>query len=376
MPPTPVRKTRGRVLGLLAILSWLALAWTYWRAQAVLPRQTIPLDLPNYSFLTVPVGSPFAVLNPTKDKLAFLDPATGRQEVVLEGDLKGAYSVFAAGSRKTFATLQTDGTAMVWHKPNGGGPAAFALPAFVYLACSPDGKLVGGHGPKENHVRLWDVPLQKEIATLDGHFDGESNAFLPDSRTLATVTGQGVKLWDVTTLQSRLGVGGHVRFFALTPDGRSLATCAVDDRVTVWDCATGQERASYRAPDYAQMMFFSPDGSKLAFSVSAPNSAWYDGLGSWFGASGDFKLMSFKEEATVLDAATGQHHGRVPCFGSKVAFADDHTLATLSKAEDAIQLWDLPPRSAIPSFVTWACLGVAVGFTAAWWSARHAGQKA
>ena len=109
MPTTPVLrgKTLRRVLGLLALLAWLGAVWTFWQARSVQPRQTLALDLPNYSFATVPPGSPFAVINPSQDELAFLDAATGQKEVVLKGDLKGVYHVLAARNRNTLAMFLT-----------------------------------------------------------------------------------------------------------------------------------------------------------------------------------------------------------------------------------------------------------------------------
>jgi WD40 repeat protein len=365
--PAHPRKTLRHILGLLALLAWLGTAWAFWQPPSVLPRLTLPLDLPNYSFVTVPAGSPFAVINPSKDELAFLDVATGRKAVVLKGDMKGFYRVIESRNRETLATLMIDGTVKVWHLTGEGEPVAFSLPAFVYVACSPDGKMVAGHGPKENTTRLWDVASQKEVATFDGHLGATGDGFFPDNRTLATATGKGVKLWDLATRQERYTLEHRVRLYAIAPDGQSLATCDAQDRVTLWDCATGRERASYPGPDNAQWMFFSPDGSKVGLCVSSPNATR---LSNWFGGSRGFELMSFKEETEVLDVATGQNYGRVPCSGSNVCFADDKTLATLSKTGDAIQLWDLPPGSTLRGFAAWACLGVAVLLTGGWWYAR------
>jgi len=323
----------------------------------------------------VPAGSPFAVINPSKDELAFLDAASGQKSGVLKGDMKEVYRVAEAHSRKTLATFMLDGTVTVWHQTDTGKPVTFSLPAYAYVACSPDGQMVAGHGPKENTTRLWDVAAQKEVGSFDGHLGGTGAGFFPDSRTLATVTGEGVKLWDLATRRPRHTLAHRVRLYAIAPDGQSLATSDAGDRVTLWDCATGQERASYPGPDNAQMMFFSPDGSKVGITVAHPNSTWHDGLSSWFGGGRGFELMSFKEETAVLDAATGQDCGRMPCFGSNVLFADDKTLATLSKTGDAIQLWELPPGRALQGVGAWACLGVALVLTGIWWYARAAGQK-
>jgi WD40 repeat protein len=373
------RKTRRRVLGLIALAAWLMAAWAYWRAQSALPRQTLSLDLPNYSFVSVPAGTPFAVINPGKTELAFLDPTTTERDIVLKGDLKNVYSVIAATNHETLATLQVDGTGLLWHRAGGARfqraapdePGTFPLPALVHVACSPDGRLVGGHGPKENRVRLWDVASGSEVAALEGHLVGTGTGFFPDSRTLATLAEGAVKLWDLATHRPRLILGNQVRLYAIAPDGRSLATCDANDRLTVWDSDTGEQRASYRAPDHAQTMFFSPDSSKLGISVSSPSSSWYSNVSGWFRTSRDFKLMSLNEELEVVNAATGQACARVPIFGFNVLFADDNTLAALSKAQDAIQLWDLPPRRAIPTAVAWACLGVAILLSAAWWFARN-----
>jgi hypothetical protein len=81
--------------------------------------------------------------------------------------------------------------------------------------------------------------------------------------------------------------------------------------------------------------------------------------------------MSFNEEAVVLDAATGQDCGRVPCCGSNVLFADNQTLATLSKTGDAVQLWNLPPNRE-QDLVAWTCLGAAMVLTGVWCYAQRA----
>jgi WD40 repeat protein len=173
------------------LLAWLGTAWTFWQPSSVLPRRTLPLDLLNRSFVTVPAGSPFALINSSKDELIFLDAATGQKRVVLKGNMKEVYRISESRSPTTLATFMIDGTVTVWHQSEKGEPVTFSLPAYAYVACSPDGKMVAGHGPKENTVRVWDVATQKEVGTVDGHFCGTGAGFFPDSQTLATVTGGG-----------------------------------------------------------------------------------------------------------------------------------------------------------------------------------------
>src|SRR5262249_34427969 len=159
--------------------------------------------------------------------------ATGQESVVFSGDMKGVYRVIEARNRKTLALFMIDGTVTVWHKPEAGEPVTFSLPPFVYVICSPDGKMVAGHGAKENTVRLWDVASQKEGGLLEGPLVDPDDGFLPDNRTLGTVRREGVKLWDVATRRSGHTLAHRARLFAIAPDGQSLATSDAQDRVTL-----------------------------------------------------------------------------------------------------------------------------------------------
>src|SRR6266851_4160547 len=113
MPTASVHRWK-RVLGILAFLAWLSVGWTFWRAQSMRPRQTLPLDLSNYSLPTVTAGSPIAIINPSRNELAFLDAATGDKGTVLKGDMRRVAAVIAAGNYKTLATFNIDGTWSVW----------------------------------------------------------------------------------------------------------------------------------------------------------------------------------------------------------------------------------------------------------------------
>jgi WD40 repeat protein len=341
--------------------------------------------LPGYSFATVPVGTPLTVINPNRDELAFLDAATGRQDVILKGDMSGVSGVVAARDRKTFATFKGVGDAKIWHIADDGKPSAFPLPRLVLgVNCSPDGEMVATES-RDRRVTLWDVASQTEVATFDGHLGvPPGNGFFPDSRTLACVTFKGVMLWDLVTRQPRLTLSGPVMYFnhpdgysraythevksfAIASDGRSLATHDASDRITVWDCATGQKRSSYPAPGHVQMMHFSPDSSQVWFTIVYRNSGnWLDGLIGRFGVPGTFRLSAAKE-TIVFDAATGMVSRRMPGFGfSNVLCVTGNTLATLSESKDAIQLWDLPPSRALHPFVVWTFLGMAFLFTGSW----------
>jgi WD40 repeat protein len=76
-------------------------------------------------------------------------------------------------------------------------------------------------------------------------------AYAPDGRTLASGSEDGtVRLWDVSTAQERLvlrGFGNYVRALAFSRDGERLAAATHrDNRIRLWDAASGQECGPWR----------------------------------------------------------------------------------------------------------------------------------
>jgi hypothetical protein len=120
-------------------------------------------------------------------------------------------------------------------------------------------------------------------------------------------------------------------------------------------------------------MFFSPKGSKVCLWVLS-RDLWINDVRAWLGVSHPTS-DSVHGRAIVVDADTGQECAQLSGFRSAIYFADETTIAALSEAGDAIQLWDLPPRTALPAFIAWACLGVALVLTMAWWSSWRAVKK-
>jgi hypothetical protein len=345
----------------------------------------IQLGFPMGRFPTVPAGHPIAVVNANEDELAFVDAATGRKQNAFKGDMSRVRVVFAADNQKTLVAGNNDRTQTVWHKTEDGRSVAFQWPRQeMGLACSPDGTMVAANFSdkdvthKDVKVRLWDVASQKEIATFDGLLGHSAglNSF-PDSRTLATVTADGVKLWDLTTHQARRTIAGFYPI-AISPDGKLLATSDATNGVTLWECATGQARVSLHLPGRGEDMVFSPDGSKVwlrfMYQDSRANNLfyWLDYLFRRLGVRGfTYGSSPPHEEAAIFDVTTGLECARVPFDRSHVLFGDDKTLATFSRVNGTIQLWDLPPRRAVHPILAWACLGLALILTGTWWYDRR-----
>ena len=144
------------------------------------------------------------------------------------------------------------------------------------VAFSPDGTRLAS-GSDDWTFRLWDVAAGAHIATLE-HITGRTRsqikevAFSPDGQRLATA-GQHVKLWEVST-QTEIATLQHDEYvwaLAFSPDGQFLAAGDGEGIVKIWDLQERQVIAQLEADTVrVDTLVFSPDGRTLA-------SAGYDG---------------------------------------------------------------------------------------------------
>jgi WD40 repeat protein len=165
--------------------------------------------------------------------------------------------------------------APAWQDPGGGG-AWFA-------GLSPDGKLLAlvdtnvfrnnaGLEQKQTLLRLWDLAAHQPVGTpqpLKGVVYSVLT-FSPDGRTLYVQEGHRVLAWDTAACQPLgksfpLDADQVVRGLALSPDGRTLACLAPDNKVWLWDVTTGRLRQEPLAQSFGVgIVAFSPDGKTLA----------------------------------------------------------------------------------------------------------------
>jgi len=266
--------------------------------------------------------------------LTFTDLATGRLVNRGEwGERRHVRRVAYAPHGKTVAIMSEEGTLLLWDAATAkllrqerlGGEEDLSSIAF-----SPDAAnhlLAIG---RKRAIDLWDVAHLRRVRriAIDDEHRPTDLAFSPDGTTLAAGTsavGDQIWLWRVSdgTLLRRLKSQKNTEVYHLSfsPDGKVLAATGREDRLVLFDAATGKELDLLsNVPLTPGALAFSPDGRTLA-------------------TTGDHQTLHFWELATGKDrlATPEAHQGAV---GALAVLADGKTLVSGSD-DRTVRIWDL-----------------------------------
>ena len=207
---------------------------------------------------------------------------TGEQLMILSGHTGEVWSVDVSPDGKILASASTDNTARIWNAVTGQEIATVSgqKDEFLKVVFCAEGNKLATSGADDT-VKLWDVPTLNEFVTLRP-LGGEPNfAVSPDGKTVATGTVDGVAtIWDATTgkeLRRLSGHGGAIFTLTFSPDGTTLVVGGGNSLAKFWDLTTGKLIPApgsaadlqslpkvIKATQAIMSVSFSPDGRILA----------------------------------------------------------------------------------------------------------------
>ncbi|MCG3128794.1 MAG: hypothetical protein CHACPFDD_03687 [Phycisphaerae bacterium] len=123
-------------------------------------------------------------------------------------------------------------------------------------------------GGWEGVIRVWDVVNRNLIVKITQQNIVAALTFSPDGKTLASGSGNDIKLWDAANGMQKLSIAGHterVTSLSFSPDGKLIASGSDDKLVRIWDAGTGAEKLKFKNHEEpVNAVAFSPDGKAVA----------------------------------------------------------------------------------------------------------------
>jgi WD40 repeat protein len=203
------------------------------------------------------------------------------------------------------------------------------------LAFSSNGEWLSS-GSEDGAVRLWSTSTWRCEATFNARREGSCRvAFSPNGELLAAAWNScgSVLLWEIKTREEyqqlhRLPEEDSPDLdLAFSPDGSSLAVLSAD-QVRIWDLSFSQVVTSF-GPKGVKSLAYSPRGDLIA--TGSGNTVHHLDLRLWHATSG--------AEMYNLEG----HHRPVQA----IAFSPDGSLLASGSGDATVNLWAIPTRAAV-----------------------------
>ena len=281
---------------------------------------------------------------------------TGKNIKTLIGHTEYPLSVGFSSDSDTLVSAGADRTVRFWDLQKG--QLINTLPHGTPIAYSPDADTVAvttdsldnwDNGAEILSVRpddmdtmhIVNVATGKPIKTFSFLHLVQFIAYSPDGKIIATVSGGGVQLWQVTTgqrIKTLINNTVGVKCVAFSADGKTIATGCLDSTVRLWDTHTGKNIKTLTG--YLSRwgpIKYSLDGKTIAITEGLEVNLWNVNTGKHLktlkGHEGLITSVAFSPDEDTL--VTGSTDGTARLWNAhtgeniKVLVEDEETIDTV-----------------------------------------------
>lgn len=310
-------------------------------AQGSTPAQTIPYKSSAFTARLSPDGKTLVTyqnivildlqkVDPTLLPMDVIDISTGKVRGQLSGFTDYASDVAFTSNGKHLISLHMNGDINVWDLASMKLLKTFQLPLVGNLPIRllPDNKnLLVDTGGTYQRFAVIDTSSGAITKTLGTHFDSDL---------------------DLRNNYTDIAKMGDLQFasFAISPDGKLLATATVNDEVGLWTIADNQYQVVHEKSDKPQLysimaMTFSPNGKSLIYYNSLDKQTHI-----WDLASKSEKTLAIGSETFALSPDGKQ----IAWLNRKEATV---SLVSLDAPDKATVLMTLPDNLKVAPRISW-----------------------